>query len=68
MPKLTIDDQPVQVPEGTTILGAAQKLGIKIPTLCYNPHLKPYGGCRMCTVEARMGWPNAPARMVPACT
>lgn len=51
MVKLTIDQQEIEVPDGTTVLEAAKKLNIKIPTLCYNPHLKPYGGCRMCLVE-----------------
>ncbi len=48
---LTIDDQKVEVPEGTTVLNAARKAGIHIPTLCDHPHLKPYGGCRLCMVE-----------------
>ena len=67
MPKLTIDNQAIQVPNGTTILAAAQKLGIKIPTLCFNPHLKPYGGCRICTVEVCMPWMNGPGKLVPSC-
>jgi predicted molibdopterin-dependent oxidoreductase YjgC len=49
--KLTIDGQEVSVPEGTTILEAAGKLGIKIPTLCYHPALSPIGSCRICVVE-----------------
>ena len=49
--KLTIDGQEVSVPEGTTILEAARKLGIKIPTLCYHPALSPIGSCRICVVE-----------------
>ncbi|GIV66173.1 MAG: molybdopterin-dependent oxidoreductase [Chloroflexota bacterium] len=48
---LTIDGQPIEVPEGTTVLNAARKAGIHIPTLCDHPHLKPYGGCRLCMVE-----------------
>ncbi|GAP11148.1 NADH dehydrogenase [Bellilinea caldifistulae] len=48
---LTIDGQQIQVPEGTTVLNAARKAGIHIPTLCDHPHLKPYGGCRLCMVE-----------------
>jgi iron-only hydrogenase group A len=49
---LTIDNQNVQVPEGTTILEAAQKAGIAIPTLCALPeiHHTP-GACRVCVVE-----------------
>ena len=54
--KLTIDNKIVEVPKGTTILEAAQSVGIRIPTLCYmrledlhyenNP-----GACRICVVE-----------------
>ena len=51
MVNLTINGKKVEVPEGTTVLEAANKLRIKIPTLCYHPELKPYGGCRLCVVE-----------------
>lgn len=51
MINLTIDGQQIEVPEGTTVLNAARKAGIHIPTLCDHPHLKPYGGCRLCMVE-----------------
>ena len=50
---VTIDGQHIEVEEGTTILEAAQRLGIHIPTLCYHPALEPYGACRLCTVEIR---------------
>ena len=49
--KLIIDDIEVAVAAGTTVLEAAQSAGIYIPTLCYHPDLKPYGGCRLCIVE-----------------
>jgi heterodisulfide reductase subunit A len=48
---LTIDSKKVQVEDGTTILQAAEKLGIQIPTLCYHKSLSPYGACRLCLVE-----------------
>ncbi len=48
---LTIDGIKVEVPEGTTVLEAARKAGIYIPTLCYDEDLKPYGACRLCIVE-----------------
>ncbi len=48
---LTIDDQPVSVPPGTTILKAAQAAGIEIPTICYHDSLTANGLCRMCVVE-----------------
>ena len=44
MVQLTIDDQKVEVEKGATILEAAEKLGIKIPTLCHHKSLMPYGG------------------------
>jgi heterodisulfide reductase subunit A len=48
---LTIDGQKVQVAEGTSLLEAAEGIGIKIPTLCYYKALSPYGACRLCLVE-----------------
>jgi formate dehydrogenase alpha subunit len=48
---LTFDGIKVEVPEGTTVLEAAQKAGVYIPTLCYDADLKPYGACRLCIVE-----------------
>ncbi len=51
MVTLTIDNQQVTVPEGTTILEASERLGIRIPTLCYDPRLAISGACRICSVE-----------------
>lgn len=51
MISLTIDGKQVSVFEGTTVLEAAKILDIEIPTLCYDPRLKPYGGCRLCIVD-----------------
>jgi formate dehydrogenase beta subunit len=51
MTKLTIDGINVEVEKGATVLRAAQKAGVYIPTLCYHPDLQPYGGCRLCIVE-----------------
>lgn len=51
MIKLTIDGKMVEVEAGTTVLNAAKKLDIDIPTLCHDPRLKPYGACRLCVVE-----------------
>jgi predicted molibdopterin-dependent oxidoreductase YjgC len=48
---LTINGVTVDVPRGTTVLEAAKKAGIYIPTLCSDPDLTPFGGCRMCIVE-----------------
>ena len=65
--KLTIDNREVEVPRGTTILKAAQQMGINIPTLCnFEPDglaLKNHpGGCRVCVVEV-VGRRN----LAPAC-
>lgn len=46
-----INGDGCKVPEGTTILQAAETLGIYIPTLCYHPYFKPSGNCRLCAVE-----------------
>jgi coenzyme F420-reducing hydrogenase beta subunit len=48
---LKIDGKEVKATEGTSILEVAKKLGIKIPTLCYNSALEPFGSCRVCSVE-----------------
>jgi len=48
---LTIDNTEVEAREGATVLQAAQDAGIYIPTLCADPDLEPYGGCRLCLVE-----------------
>ncbi len=51
MTKLTINNQPLEVPDGTTVLQAARANGITIPTLCDHPDLTPYGGCRLGLIE-----------------
>lgn len=51
MIKIIIDDRPVEVKEGTTVLSAAEQAGIQIPHLCYHAALLPEGSCRMCLVE-----------------
>jgi heterodisulfide reductase subunit A len=53
--KLTINDKPIAVEKGTSILKAAKLLDIKIPTLCYHPLLEPYAACRVCVVERKIG-------------
>jgi hypothetical protein len=62
MPKLTIDGKPVSVPEGATILDAAQKLGIDIPTLCYSKELPPLTSCMVCVVRV-----EGRRNLLPAC-
>ncbi len=65
--KLTIDKKTLEVERGTSILNAARKVGIEIPTLCYlnldglNIENKP-GGCRICVVEV-----EGRRNLAPAC-
>ena len=63
MVTLKIDGRKVKVRKLSTILDAARKLDIPIPTLCHHPELSPYGGCRLCIVEI-----NGIAKPVTACT
>jgi NADH-quinone oxidoreductase subunit G len=51
MIKIKINGQEVEVEKGTTVLQAAEKIGIEIPHFCYHPALEKVGSCRMCQVE-----------------
>ncbi len=53
--KVTIDNKEIEVEKGTTILEAANMLGINIPTICNHEALTPYGSCRFCLVEVKRG-------------
>ncbi|MCK9420022.1 MAG: molybdopterin-dependent oxidoreductase [Nitrospirae bacterium] len=64
MPTLTIDDKTVTIALGSTLLDAAKAAGARVPTLCNDDKLHPYGACRICMVEV-MGTPR---RMVTSCT
>lgn len=64
MVKLTINGHTIEVEAGTTILQAAEKLGIFIPTFCYDPQLSLVGACRMCVVEVE----GARALVASCCT
>jgi len=48
---ITIDGADYEAEEGATVLEVARANGIKIPTLCYHPALKPSGSCKLCAVE-----------------
>jgi predicted molibdopterin-dependent oxidoreductase YjgC len=48
---LTVDGRAVPAREGQTVLEACRAADIHIPTLCHDPRLEPYGGCRLCIVE-----------------
>jgi len=62
MLKLTIDNREVEVPAGATILDAAERLGIEIPTLCHLKGRQPLTSCLVCLVKV-----GHAERLVPAC-
>ena len=61
--EIEIDGQAVSVSEGSTILDATKKLGIKTPTLCFLESLTPVNVCRLCVVEL-----EGSRTLVPACS
>jgi heterodisulfide reductase subunit A len=61
---VTIDGIKTETEDRTPLLQVAQKVGVKIPTLCHHPLLEPYGVCRICMVEVHM---RNRVRMVTAC-
>src|SRR5215472_1518844 len=61
--EIKIDGKMVAVPEGSTILDAARKLGIDTPTLCFLENLTPVNVCRICVVEL-----EGSRALVPACS
>jgi len=60
--KLTINGHEVEVENGTTILDAARKLGIEVPTLCHADGLEPATSCFLCVVQV-----EGNGKLVPAC-
>jgi NADPH-dependent glutamate synthase beta subunit-like oxidoreductase len=62
MPQITIDGQAVEVRPGATILDAARKLGIEIPTLCFLDDYEPSTSCLVCMVKVL-----GEDRLVPSC-
>lgn len=67
MPKLTINDMEIEVEPGTSILQAAEQLGIEIPRFCYHDRLSVPANCRMCLVEVSPGPPKPQASCALAC-
>ena len=65
MINLKINNIPVSVEPGTTILEAARQLGINIPTLCYLKDINEIGACRICTVEVKGAKGLLPACVYP---
>jgi len=51
--RVRIDGKEVVLEKRTTILNAARRAGIDIPSLCYDERLQPYGSCRLCLVEVK---------------
>ncbi|WP_376743372.1 NADH-quinone oxidoreductase subunit NuoG [Ensifer canadensis] len=62
MVSITIDEQTLEVEAGSTVLQAAERLGIDIPTFCYLKRLPALASCRMCLVEI-----EGQRRLQPAC-
>jgi len=62
MPRLTIDNREVEVPDGATILDAAGKLGINIPAMCFMKGFQPSTSCMVCVVKV-----EGKAVLLPAC-
>lgn len=65
MVKLTIDDRVIEAEDGATILEAAIRARIRIPTICYHEALTPNGSCRVCMVEILS---NGKSELATACT
>jgi len=63
---LTIDGQPIEVERGATILDAARKLGIEIPTLCHAEGVAPFGSCFLCVVRVQGRRNLVPSCVAPA--
>jgi predicted molibdopterin-dependent oxidoreductase YjgC len=63
MIELSVDDEPVRVFEGSTILDACRQLGVETPTLCYGDTLTPVNVCRVCVVEL-----EGARTLVPSCS
>lgn len=59
---IILDGREVSGLPGTTVLELANEMGVKIPSLCYDPHLSPLGACRICLVEEETS-----GRMLASC-
>ena len=63
MIQITLDGNPLLVPEGSTLLDAARRVGVDTPTLCFLENLTPVNVCRICVVEV-----EGSRALVPACS
>ncbi|HYD23284.1 MAG TPA: NADH-quinone oxidoreductase subunit NuoG [Croceibacterium sp.] len=61
MPRVTVDGQEIEVPNGATVLQACELAGKEIPRFCYHERLSIAGNCRMCLVEVKPGPPKPQA-------
>lgn len=61
---VTVDGKKVEIPLGATILDAANAAGSRVPTLCHDSKLHPFGACRICLVEVE----GTPRKFTPSCT
>lgn len=61
--KITLNGKPMEAREGETVLSAARRMGLDIPTLCHMEGLPPTGTCRVCVVEDRKT-----GRLIPSCS
>ncbi len=61
---LKVDGQAVEVGRGRLLLDVLRSLGKRVPTLCHDPRLTPYGGCRLCVVSRQDGRGG----LVPSCS
>lgn len=63
--KLKIDNQEVEVPDGSTIMDAVRKAGSCVPALCHHPDLKGIGSCILCIAPAKGMYFYTAARNIP---
>lgn len=63
MPKITINNQEIEVEAGTSILQAARKLDIEVPTLCYWEGVRPMNSCMLCVVRN-----TKTGQLLPSCS
>ncbi|MCU0302936.1 MAG: molybdopterin-dependent oxidoreductase [Thermoanaerobaculales bacterium] len=61
---LSVNGRPVTTPRHRLLLEVLRELGVRVPTLCHDDRLAPYGGCRLCVVERKDG----AGGLVPACS
>ena len=63
MVKIKVNGHALEAEEGVSLLAALRACGIKVPTLCYHPALKPSGSCKLCAVEV-VGKTGRPTTML----